>query len=532
MTKPTNMRFSTHMALIALQALLVLLISAALLSCGRKIPDGEFSVTDHDSRFVLSVAGSVRNGSMHVPKDYDPSKKYSLLFALHGGSQNSSYFDGKGFDALADKLDFIVVYPNGVGMRWDSPNDAPFFVMIKDKMLAKYSIDPTRVYATGHSAGAFEAYELATYVPGLFTAIAPVCGAVMGDAPMSALEPVSVLHVCMVDDPEVAFGGMRDWNFLSAEESVNVWRRAAGGLGVPVPDSVPMPRDRLSASRETFFDGHGIKGTLWHGAKADCALLAYGAGGHIWPQRATEEIMRFFYNHPARGATVEIDSGELPVCVWQKSRVKLGVKASGPDKIKKVSYWSNAKKIGDADKAPFEIPFDADLAGLNLFRAEATLVDGSVIKSTRDPFLLVAARADAKDTPAMTGSSSIIPIVSARSSANEDSYLEPPNAIDGDFYSRWGSGWTDEQWLILDLGSPRLVSGVSILWESAWAREYSIELSADGVSWTREARVNASEGGVGTLSFKPSRARYVRFSGHKRGTEWGYSFWEIFIHGE
>jgi hypothetical protein len=40
------------------------------------------------------------------------------------------------------------------------------------------------------------------------------------------------------------------------------------------------------------------------------------------------------------------------------------------------------------------------------------------------------------------------------------------------------------------------------------------------------------KGGVESYAFPLTKARYVRFSGGKRGTEWGYSFWEIFVHGE
>jgi hypothetical protein len=241
--------------------------------------------------------------------------------------------------------------------------------------------------------------------------------------------------------------------------------------------------------------------------------------------------MHFFYNHPARGASIRIDGKDLPVCVRQGSSVVLRPDTIPFGTIERVSYFSNDNLVADVSEPPFAAAWKPSTPGLHRLRADILLGGKEIVHSTRNPFLLVSP-VSAEGSTVGQSASSLIPIVSARSSANEDSYLEPPRAIDNDFYTRWGSGWSDGQWFMLDLGKPRKVSGVTIFWEIAWAIEYDIELSTDGKTWLRAVRQSDGKGGIETYNFPPTRARYVRFAGVKRGTEWGYSFWEIFVHGE
>ena len=94
------------------------------------------------------------------------------------------------FDAMAEDLEFIMVYPDGKNRRWESPDGIAFF----DSMIAiqkKYSIDSARIYAAGHSAGAIKAYQLAACL----RKIAAIAHRHFSDAPRDDLEPVSVLHI-------------------------------------------------------------------------------------------------------------------------------------------------------------------------------------------------------------------------------------------------------------------------------------------------------------------------------------------------
>ena len=510
----------------------VLLVLVVLLlpfvSCSRKSVKDGLTIKDVSRRFTFNAGGRIREGALHVPLDYDGNTPYSLLFVLHGANSSGESLRTRGFDKIADELGFIVVYPDGIGKRWDTGGDAEFFELLVAEFKAAYSIAPNRIYLAGHSAGALKACELAASAPGLFTAIAPVAGLLQADTPTPGLLPVSVLHIHSLNDQEVPFDGIREWNLLSLPETVNFWRRLNGGKGLPVPESVPVPEKIRVQSGSVFYDAHGIKGTIWKGEKADTASLVYVAAGHEWPPLATEMIMDFFYNHPGRENRIAIAEAGLPLFSGIGAEIHLVPETEKKTGISKISYYTNKLLIGESDTPPFQVDWKVKTAGVQRLSAVARLENGDSVRSTINPFVLVSNGLSSKDRNSIT----TIPMVSARSSSDESREMSASFAVDGDFYTRWSSGWKDVESLTLDLGSAHMITGVTILWEMAYATMYSIDLSLDGKTWTEAFRETDGKGDIVLRTFPATEARYVRFSGSKRGTEWGYSFWELFVHGE
>ena len=127
-----------------------------------------------------------------------------LVVALHGCTQSASAYVGAGWNELADLAKFHVVYAEQQAANnaeecfdWfttaDITRDAGEALSIKqmvDAMKAKVSIDGTRVFVTGLSAGgAMTAVMLATY-PDVFAAGAVMSGVPYGCA-ASAVESLS-----------------------------------------------------------------------------------------------------------------------------------------------------------------------------------------------------------------------------------------------------------------------------------------------------------------------------------------------------
>lgn len=114
------------------------------------------------------------------------------------------------------------------------------------------------------------------------------------------------------------------------------------------------------------------------------------------------------------------------------------------------------------------------------------------------------------------------------------STLVPAFAVDGNARTRWSSDYTaanpDTQWLQLDLGGQRRIGKVTLNWETASAKEYTVELSVEGTSWTTVASTTAGTGGVENVSFSPVIARYVRLNFTKRNTSAGFSLWEVGVY--
>lgn len=118
--------------------------------------------------------------------------------------------------------------------------------------------------------------------------------------------------------------------------------------------------------------------------------------------------------------------------------------------------------------------------------------------------------------------------VSATSTERSD--LRPEFAVDGDTGTRWASEFSDPQSITLDLGSVQPVRGVRLLWEGAYARRYAIEASKDGETWETIAAIRSGRGGE-EVHRANLDARYIRMSGERRGTNYGYSLWEFEVYG-
>jgi hypothetical protein len=103
----------------------------------------------------------------------------------------------------------------------------------------------------------------------------------------------------------------------------------------------------------------------------------------------------------------------------------------------------------------------------------------------------------------------------------------PANAVDGNLTTRWASGWSDPQWLKVDLGNEQTVSRVVLRWETAYGKSYRVEVSRDGTSWQQVYATTTGDGGTDVARFGATQARYVRVTGTQRGTSYGYSLYEL-----
>lgn len=68
----------------------------------------------------------------------------------------------------------------------------------------------------------------------------------------------------------------------------------------------------------------------------------------------------------------------------------------------------------------------------------------------------------------------------------------PERAFDGDPNTRWTSAYDDNQWLQVDLGAATAFDRVVLIWETAYAATFKIQVSQDGDTWTDAASVDNS----------------------------------------
>jgi acetyl esterase/lipase len=119
------------------------------------------------------------NYLLFLPEGYAKSDKaWPLLVFLHGSGESGNdlakvktHGPPKIVETRKD-FPFIVVSPQSPGFGWNV--DALHALV--DEIVAKYRVDPDRVYLTGLSMGGFGTWALAAAYPEQFAAIVPICG--------------------------------------------------------------------------------------------------------------------------------------------------------------------------------------------------------------------------------------------------------------------------------------------------------------------------------------------------------------------
>ena len=122
------------------------------------------------------------NYIQYLPKDYDESKKYPLVFYLHGAGERGDDLDliaKNGYMRYVKndgkEYPFILVAPQCPGNKyWGCFTES--LLAFLDEVCATLPIDMDRVYLTGLSMGGTGTWMVAMAAPERFAAIAPICG--------------------------------------------------------------------------------------------------------------------------------------------------------------------------------------------------------------------------------------------------------------------------------------------------------------------------------------------------------------------
>lgn len=171
-----------------------------------------------------------RQYKVHVPASYDASTPTPLVFCLHGLGQDGLLFcvTGTAMDKKSDEAGFIMVMPNGYQNSWNAGtccggasteqlDDVALIRAIFDEVKGHVNVDLDRVYATGLSNGGYLSYRLACEASDIFTAVAPVAGAIGINAigggtnfesdftECAFSRPVSILDTHGTSDPLIAY---------------------------------------------------------------------------------------------------------------------------------------------------------------------------------------------------------------------------------------------------------------------------------------------------------------------------------------
>jgi beta-glucanase (GH16 family) len=115
-------------------------------------------------------------------------------------------------------------------------------------------------------------------------------------------------------------------------------------------------------------------------------------------------------------------------------------------------------------------------------------------------------------------------------SSVESADFPASNATDGNITTRWSSGFSDPQWLQVDLGQSYALTHATLTWEAASASAYQIQTSTDGTNWTTIATNNNSPADIQDLTLSGT-GRYVRVNATARASQYGDSLYELALYG-
>lgn len=258
-----------------------------------------FSITyaAGDINGKITVAGLEREYILHLPKNYG-SEPLPLVMVFHGGGGTAEQIkDHTKFSKLADKENFIVVYPNSVDKNWNDGrigdklpmdrDDVKFIQMMLDTLQASYKINSKRIFSTGISNGGFFSFYLAHKLSDRILGIAPVAANIPENLKESftLTSPVSLLLINGTKDPLVKYDG----------GSVGFWEDEGGSRGSSISTdwTIKIWQENNSCQQSSKIeemdnnedDGCKAEKTTYYKCKdgSKVVLIKIVGGGHTWP---------------------------------------------------------------------------------------------------------------------------------------------------------------------------------------------------------------------------------------------------------
>jgi len=280
---------------------------------------------------ITTPDGRSRHYRLYVPDALPTTGAAPLLIALHGGLGTAAQFEANsGFDDLAEANTFIVAYPDGIGNQPDGSglqtwnggyccgpaatrnvDDVGFVRQLIDTLVARWPVDPTRIYAAGHSNGGILAYRLACELSDKIVAIGVQAGSNVVDG-CSPSSPVSVLHIHGTADTNMPITGGRGSGlsatiFRSARSAVDALAAANGCTLAPSVASDPSNADVSALTWSSCTSAVAVRYIVvngathaWMGHPAQSAGASTFVGDPYPHLDASRAIWSFLAAHPRR----------------------------------------------------------------------------------------------------------------------------------------------------------------------------------------------------------------------------------------
>lgn len=308
--------------------IIILIVLAVLYSgCTASLPkDHPEGPKTYKNSMDIRVMGARRTYLVHIPPDYNPDIPLPLVVVIHGAFDTARGMEKfSGFSDLADRENFIAMYPNGMGIfgffqHWnaghccgkaasDNVDDVGFIAAAVEDVRTRLKIDPGRIYMVGFSNGGMLVYRFAAERGDLLAAIAPLAASIGGQPSDEEPEwripdpvrPLSVISIHGLADDDITYeggvslhrGGTR--TFWSVEKSIEFWVRHNGC----------NPKAAVS-----YLNNASVQIKSWGVCRNDTEVILYllKGWGHVWPGRY------FTADLPADDPLRNFDAAEI---IWE-----------------------------------------------------------------------------------------------------------------------------------------------------------------------------------------------------------------------
>ena len=250
-------------------------ITIFLISCSENDNSFSLETIDHD--------GTAREYILHIPEKYDNDIAIPLMLNFHGGGGTANgHVYTSDMRSLADEENFILVYPQGLYNVWNislssdnssknTTDDFGFINAMVNKIISEYSVDTSRIYATGFSNGAGMAHSLACVMNDKIAAIVSMGGLLYKHTSENTIpSPKGVMTIHGTLDEDRPYEGIENY-YLSVNEMHEFW------ININKTNTTPLVSDFESNGQSVGYYSYnnGTNNTSIEHYKV------YGAG-HYW----------------------------------------------------------------------------------------------------------------------------------------------------------------------------------------------------------------------------------------------------------
>ena len=217
----------------------------------------------------------------------DKAQAAPVVVVMHGFLGSSAQIRRTtGFDTLAKKRGFVVVYPSGLRRRWNdgrnsnnATDDVAYLSALIATLVADGRADPRRVFWAGHSNGGGMAMRMACDRPDLSAGIAVIATKVPAAFQCATGAPVPAIFFHGTRDPIAPHAGRlassRLGETLSAKNSLKLWQGRNKCSGATRARTI----NRVD-------DGTEAKIINYTRCRAALTHVEIQGHGHGWPSRS------------------------------------------------------------------------------------------------------------------------------------------------------------------------------------------------------------------------------------------------------